>query len=479
LIGLTMNGRIGRTNTRMVVLLTAGVLVALMVAMGVSMARPSVSIGIALGVVVGFVAFVNMEVAIHILILSMLLGPEFIVGEIGAKAAAQRGLTLRMDDFLLVVIVLGWLARTAVHRELALLGHTPLNRYIGYYLVACTLSTGIGMLAGRVDLVSGFFFVLKYAEYFVVYFMVVNTIESGPQMRRFIATAVVTASLVALFAIAQIPAGGRVTAPFEGRGGEPNTLGGYLVFLVAIASGFALTGRTRGTSFRWLGLAALLFVALLYTLSRASYLALLPMYGTLLLLSRRRLPLLVALLVGVLVAFTILPGRVKERVTETFAQPAQPGQLHVGGMHLDTSASTRIQSWKEAVKGWTAQPLLGFGVTGFRFMDAQFPRVLVETGLVGLGTFLLLLGVIARETYRIHRSMEGGLHRGLVLGYLAGFAALIGHAVGANTFIIVRIMEPFWLFTGMVMMLPSVQEKAKETEPEARATGFFRQASRY
>jgi hypothetical protein len=88
----------------------------------------------------------------------------------------------------------------------------------------------------------------------------------------------------------------------------------------------------------------------------------------------------------------------------------------------------------------------------------------VETGLLGLGTFLLLLGVIARQAYRIHQSMEGGLYKGLVLGYIAGFAALIGHAIGANTFIIVRIMEPFWLFTGMVMMLPSVLGRTKGLE---------------
>jgi hypothetical protein len=31
----------------------------------------------------------------------------------------------------------------------------------------------------------------------------------------------------------------------------------------------------------------------------------------------------------------------------------------------------------------------------------------------------------------------------------------MGHGIGANTFIIVRIMEPFWLMTGIIVVLAS------------------------
>ena len=31
------------------------------------------------------------------------------------------------------------------------------------------------------------------------------------------------------------------------------------------------------------------------------------------------------------------------------------------------------------------------------------------------------------------------------------------HAIGSNTFIIVRIMEPFWFFAGIVLMLPQLE----------------------
>jgi hypothetical protein len=32
------------------------------------------------------------------------------------------------------------------------------------------------------------------------------------------------------------------------------------------------------------------------------------------------------------------------------------------------------------------------------------------------------------------------------------------HGIGANTFIIVRIMEPFWLLTALIVALPEAEE---------------------
>jgi hypothetical protein len=42
------------------------------------------------------------------------------------------------------------------------------------------------------------------------------------------------------------------------------------------------------------------------------------------------------------------------------------------------------------------------------------------------------------------------------------------HGLGSNTFIIVRIMEPFWLFAGIVMMIPALEaeEVRKAVEPK-------------
>jgi O-antigen ligase len=103
-------------------------------------------------------------------------------------------------------------------------------------------------------------------------------------------------------------------------------------------------------------------------------------------------------------------------------------------------------------------------VTGYSFLDAQFPRVLVETGLVGLIAFLLLLWAIFRQGIAVFIQAGDPLHRGLSMGFLAGFIGLLVHAIGANTFIIVRIMEPFWFIAGMVVMMPELELKGAQDE---------------
>jgi hypothetical protein len=56
--------------------------------------------------------------------------------------------------------------------------------------------------------------------------------------------------------------------------------------------------------------------------------------------------------------------------------------------------------------------------------------------------------------------------KGLTVGFLAGFIGLLFHALGANTFVIVRIMEPFWFFAGIIAILPELerQETAQAQE---------------
>jgi len=81
----------------------------------------------------------------------------------------------------------------------------------------------------------------------------------------------------------------------------------------------------------------------------------------------------------------------------------------------------------------------------------MYPRVLTETGLLGLVAFLVLIGSLVRMGIMSYRHATDQFSRGIALGFLLGFVGLLVHAVGANTFLIVRIMEPFWLFAALVV----------------------------
>jgi len=433
----------------------------MLVGKGVSLTKPTVALFVTAASVIFIASFLSTELALYILIFSMVLGPEIIVGKLGGGTTLGRGVTLRLDDFLLLVIGFGWFIRSAIYKELGLFLRTPLNVPILLYALSFVVSTGWGMMVGRVKFSGGFFFVLKYMEYFVIYFMVVNHIRTLRQAKRLVFCALLTCFLVSLYGIYQIPLGERISAPFEGEIGEPNTFGGYLVFMLAISSGLFLNEK-RGSQKLMLGTLILAsFITLMYTLSRASYLAFIPMYFSLLIFNDKKRLLLTVLTVGLVLTPLILPSVVIKRVLYTFTQPPNYQQVEIGGIRLDTSTSARVRSWRYSFENSLKKPLLGHGVTGCPFMDAQLPRTLLESGLIGLVAFLNLLYSIFRLAYHRLKESTNLYCKGLLVGYLSGFIALIFHSGAANSFTIVRIMEPFWLFTGIMVVLPHLMPEAE------------------
>jgi O-antigen ligase len=125
---------------------------------------------------------------------------------------------------------------------------------------------------------------------------------------------------------------------------------------------------------------------------------------------------------------------------------------------LDESTEARLASYQTGFNNWKKYPILGWGVTGHSFLDAQYVKVLAETGAVGAIAFLLLLFKIFRVCRKmiIYTRERDEFYHSLSIGVLAGFIGLCGHALGTNTFIIIRIMEPFWLFMGIIVCIPRI-----------------------
>jgi O-antigen ligase len=270
---------------------------------------------------------------------------------------------------------------------------------------------------------------------------------------------ILTCAIVSVIGIATIPGGGRVSAPFEGEVGEPNTFGGYLVFMIAIVVGLMGSSPYSQKRLIYAFLLFLFAIPLFYTQSRSSYLAAVPALLSFIWLFNKKQWIIPALLLLALSMPFIAPEPAKERVSYTFTQGRDRRDVvTIAGIKLDTSTSERLRSWKEASKDWIKHPIVGYGVTGYRFVDAQYVRVLVETGVLGLVMFLVLVLTIFTEGLRVLRTTSDPLHKGLCAGFLAGFVGLLFHAIGANTFIIVRIMEPFWFITAMVIMIPDLEK---------------------
>ncbi len=82
-------------------------------------------------------------------------------------------------------------------------------------------------------------------------------------------------------------------------------------------------------------------------------------------------------------------------------------------------------------------------------------------------------GMYVRLAFAVaaHWGLMGTRFEGITLGYLAGLVAMVTHSLGANTFIIVRIMEPFWFMTGIIILLPQLLEKEGAEQAPGRPDG--------
>ncbi len=431
------------------------------IALGLTLTTPTMGMQAVVGFLIVLTALTSVSAALYLLIASMLLSPEVAIGQIEGRGVGGRELSFRMDDILLVVIGVSWLVKNIVYRELALFRETPLNRPIAVYMVICVVSTLVGVINGHVRPTTGFFFVLKYFEYFFVFFMVVNHVRSQQQVVRLVVALLAVGLIVSLYAISQIPSGQRASAPFEGEIGEPNTLGGYLVFLLAIMTGLLLHVQFGPIRVALLVLGGFAVLALMATLSRSSYLA-----GAVLLMAVgltqwRRPRVLTVLLVIMALVPLLAPANVKQRVNETFFGRQYGGEIKVGTVGLDLSTTERLKSWAYVLKDWVHDPILGRGITGYAWADAQYVKIIGETGLAGLcafGFIIFRLWRCARESFL---SQTDPFAKGLAHGFLLALVAMLAHGIGANTFIIIRIMEPFWLCAGLVMLLPTLSVQAE------------------
>ncbi|MGA1867619.1 MAG: O-antigen ligase family protein [bacterium] len=454
---------INKQNSSAILFFCFLVILCIGISFGLANIKPDLGLMIVIGITILILSFLDTEIALYILIFSMLLSPE-----IGQRTVSGEGMTLRIEDFVLFIIAFGWFAKNAYFKEIEGMGlvrENSLNPYIARYILVCILSTAIGMIAGRVNIKTGFFFVLKYFEYIIVFFILINHLHEKKQIQGYVIALLLTCFIVCVIAMLQIPKGIRVTAPFEGYHGEPNTLGGYMLLMQSIVIGlfFAIDSIKIKVCLGALG--TMITIVILHTLSRSTWLAAFFIAAFFILFLKKKQRMIALFIVGVLAILlaAFAPVRIKERVKETFVDKEVPWrEERIMGRTVDQSTAIRISSWKNGVSDWLKYHFIfGYGITGYTFMDAQYVRVAVESGIIGLITFISLIFALFKYAFISYQTVQSPLFKGLSLSYMAGLVGLLGHSIGTNTFIIVRIMEPFWFLSGMVIMLPELEKEQK------------------
>jgi O-antigen ligase len=411
----------------------------------------------AIAMVFIMIMLIKPEYGLIFLLFSMMLSPEITVGKVPG-----RDIVARVDDILISVMFFTWLVKTAVNKELGLLVKTPLNKIMLSLIALWILSTCLGIVRGNVSALKGFFYLLRYVEYYMLFFLVVNNIKSRKQVKTLVLAGLITCVIVVIFGYTQIGSGARVTAPFDVEGGgEPASLGGYFLIIMSLCLAFFINSDSPRTQLIGGGMFCFMVPPFLYTLSRGSWLAFFVLIPAMLILTKKRKVIfLLLILFGCLVSSVVLPKRVIDRVKFTFSGVGGGSQYNFGNynLKLEGSSTARIITWKRAfLEQFPRRPIIGHGISGVGLSDAQLPLVIGETGFVGFVLFLMLLAVMVKTAMNIYKTEKESYFKSLALGFLGVFIALMVHGITVSTFMIIRIMEPFWFLTAIVMSIPRLK----------------------
>jgi len=415
----------------------------------------TVTVALAVSLLIFGITMMRVDWGVYFLVIAMMLSPEIGEGDVGT---ARRAVNLRYDDVLIIVIFCGVLFKNVYEKRGALWLPSPINSSIMLYYACCLFSTMLAFRASipAFDKKTSMFVLLKMIEFYMVFVLVGTAIRSNDQIRKQLILFFIVAMIVATFGLhsRQFSEAARVSSPFEQGGSEPNTLGGYLTMVTLLAAALFTQAPDRKLKILCLCLGLLAFFPLLFTLSRASYIAVVVGLVTLALISKKHW-MVAAVVVVLIFSRQIMPTDVQDRVSNTFIDDGQAVQLgeYETGITVDKSTHERIYVWEKVRFNLHVWPYFGGGVAWGRVLDSQYARVIIETGLVGFAAFVFLQLRILKSTRQAYQWADDWVGRGLSIAVFAITLALVAHSMATISFLIVRIMEPYWFLAAMAMVV--------------------------
>jgi hypothetical protein len=404
--------------------------------------QPPLQVGAGfLAVGVALLAFVNRRAALYLIVPAIAVSPEMPV----------LGLSVRLEDLLMVPLTVGWLAQLCVSKERL---RTPVDRVLIAYLAVALVATLWGGYLGTAHLatlnkyVSAPFHLLKRFEFAFLFFIIVGTLDTPTEVQRF--TYVLMASLVALsgFALVEFLSNHHIAlAPAGAPVHEPG-----LASMINVALALSLLRVARPPAKVLLSAIILFSVAVLPLTLGRNFIA---TTGLLLLyvgLFQQRW-ILAFLPVPWLIGAYLYPQHVIERVL-TFEQAFAPD---ITGFHTQGAAliSRVVSPGQYSLLALGYSPLVGFGLGSIPLgsMDSEYATQVFYTGLVGLAVFAILGARLFRLAREAVRAARDPLHVGLARGFQLVLAAYAIHSIFSPSISATRGGEIFFVVAGLLGVL--------------------------
>lgn len=447
-----------------------------------------------LGVPLVAVAMVRPKAGLYLLAVSLPLGMELNVGTIssaGGERVAYATITsldlpisLTAYDLVLASTWLGWIFRGLLQKDLSVRLDGVAKLALAFW---CVVFGGVLLFGHTLEgnqMRISVIYSIKLLEVFSIY--ILGRTLLGAEESRMVAVALLSAGLVA--------AAMGVYANFAGtfqvlglRIQDRLNFYGYFALVAPLALTFVFQRERLGflRALCWLLIAA----AVAVTVWNGKATIVLGVGAALLctLVLLRRWLWALALPAGVVALALALPF-VRESATRyaaVYGVEAPPNSMPLGAIssprfaeeaallretplgavHVDYSTADRAQKllaslrevpkvWWRGVGFWSAIYRLGFDPHNF------FVRLVLETGVVGLLLFLMLLRAVWREARQGIRLLAPPHGRALAVALAAGTVGLVAMSIAGDSFYLFQLMGSYWLVAAAVGAV-----RAKKQQP--------------
>lgn len=431
---------------------------------------PLLGLLIALGLLLGFLIFINPEIGLVLIILS------FILGQVVRIPLPGTGAQFLPNDIIIPLTLFVWILGKLANKEFKIIKN-PVNFPLFFFsgVAFVSLIWGSRNLIGREVLVS-FLYLVRFLEYALLFYLVLDLVKNKRKIKNYTKLIFVSTGILAILGFLQYifmpdfsflaEAGGwdpHVKRMFS-TWFDPNFLGGFFVFILSFILAFALFVKRRRDKILLFGLGGVLIFALVFTYSRGAFLALVVTIFLLGILKSRKLLVIGFIALLLLVAFS---ARLQVRLA--------------GATRLDETARYRITSWLNTLTVAQNNLFLGVGFNAFRYSqleygtikampshsdfgsDSSLLTILVTTGIVGLVSYLWLLGTMFYISWRAYHKSRGSLQGALGLGMFVALSGLLIHSQFVNSLLHPHFMEVIWIFLGFNVVSIKIDSQNVQT----------------
>ena len=83
-------------------------------------------------------------------------------------------------------------------------------------------------------------------------------------------------------------------------------------------------------------------------------------------------------------------------------------------------------------------------------------QMIAEIGILGLGSFLIMLGLLFRRSLQAYRNMENQFLKMVLLGALAGLTGFLIHSFFDTVLYSVQLSSLMWIYMGVIVAIPKI-----------------------